>query len=66
VTHSIIEATFLAQRAAVLTRRPARVIVDYKLDLPEQRVSALRTDAHFAQQMRVLFEALERDEGKQG
>ena len=66
VTHSIIEATFLAQRAAVLTRRPARVILDYKLDLPEQRVGALRTDAHFAQQMRVLFEALERGEGKQG
>jgi len=66
VTHSIIEATFLAQRAAVLTRRPARVILDCKLDLPEQRVSPLRTDAHFAQQMRVLFEALERDEGKQG
>jgi NitT/TauT family transport system ATP-binding protein len=66
VTHSIIEATFLAQRAVVLTRRPARVILDYKLDLPEQRVAALRTDAHFAQQMGVLFEGLERGEGKQG
>jgi NitT/TauT family transport system ATP-binding protein len=65
VTHSIIEATFLAQRAVVLTRRPARVILDYKLDLPEQRVAALRTDAHFAQQMGVLFEGLERGEGKQ-
>jgi NitT/TauT family transport system ATP-binding protein len=50
----------------VLTRRPARVILDYKLDLPEQRVAALRTDAHFAQQMGVLFEGLERGEGKQG
>jgi NitT/TauT family transport system ATP-binding protein len=62
VTHSIIEATFLAQRAVVLTRRPARVILDHRLDLPAQRNAAIRTDAQFAQQMRVLFEALERGE----
>ena len=64
VTHSIIEATFLAQRAVVLTRRPARVILDHRLDLPAQRNAAIRTEAQFAQQMRVLVEALERGEGK--
>jgi NitT/TauT family transport system ATP-binding protein len=64
VTHSIIEATFLAQRAVVLTRRPARVILDHRLDLPAQRSAAIRTEAQFAQQMRVLFEALERGEEK--
>ena len=63
VTHSIIEATFLAQRAVVLTRGPARVILDHKLDLPEERIAALRTDGQFAQQMRVLFDALQRGEG---
>jgi NitT/TauT family transport system ATP-binding protein len=65
VTHSIMEATFLAQRAVILTRGPARVILDCKLDLPEQRVAALRTDEHFAKQMRVLFQGLERGEGNQ-
>jgi NitT/TauT family transport system ATP-binding protein len=64
VTHSIIEATFLAQRAVVLTRRPGRVVLDHRLDLPEPRTAALRTDAQFSQQMRILFEALERGNGR--
>jgi len=59
VTHSIVEATFLAQRAIVLTRRPARVVLDHRIALPEQRVAALRTEADFARQMGVLFQALE-------
>jgi NitT/TauT family transport system ATP-binding protein len=63
VTHSILEATFLAQRAVVLTRRPARVILDQKLNLPSQRSAKLRTEPEFAQQMRVLFEALEQAQG---
>jgi NitT/TauT family transport system ATP-binding protein len=59
VTHSIIEAAFLAQRAIVLTRRPARTVIDHALDLPPQRNAPLRTDPKFANQMRVLFEALD-------
>jgi NitT/TauT family transport system ATP-binding protein len=62
VTHSIIEAAYLAQRAVVLTRRPARVVLDHRLDLPAKRVAMLRTEPLFAQQMRLLFEALERGE----
>jgi NitT/TauT family transport system ATP-binding protein len=64
VTHSIMEATYLAQRAVVLTRRPARIVLDHTLDLPAQRSAALRTDARFSNEMRVLFEALERGEGR--
>jgi NitT/TauT family transport system ATP-binding protein len=63
VTHSIVEATFLAQRAIVLTRRPARIVLDHRIDLPEQRAAVLRTEAQFAHEMRVLFEALERGQG---
>jgi NitT/TauT family transport system ATP-binding protein len=55
VTHSIIEATFLAQRAVVLTHRPARIVLDHKLELPEMRTAALRIDPQFAGQMRALF-----------
>lgn len=59
VTHSIAEATFLAERAVVLTRRPARVVVDKKIELPSERVGALRGEVEFAREMRALYEALE-------
>ena len=62
VTHSIIEAAFLADRAIVLTRRPARIVLDHRLDLPPERTPALRTDPHFAREMRKLYEALEQGE----
>lgn len=62
VTHSIIEAAFLADRAIVLTRRPARIVIDHRLDLPAVRIPALRTDPRFAREMGVLFEALQRGE----
>jgi NitT/TauT family transport system ATP-binding protein len=60
VTHSIAEAAFLAQRAIVLTRRPARTLLDHRLALPEVRPTVLRAEPQFAREMRVLFEALER------
>jgi NitT/TauT family transport system ATP-binding protein len=59
VTHSIIEAAFLAQRAIVLSRRPGRVVLDHVLALPALRLPALRTDPAFSREMRVLFDALE-------
>lgn len=62
VTHSIIEATFLADRAIVLTRRPARIVLDHRLNLPAEREPALRTDPQFAREMRRMFEALETGE----
>jgi NitT/TauT family transport system ATP-binding protein len=62
VTHSIIEAAFLADRAIVLTRRPARIVLDHRLDLPAERTPALRTDPQFAREMRKLYEALEQGE----
>lgn len=58
VTHALAEAAFLARRAVVLSRRPARVMADHVLELPEQRDGALRTSAAFAAQARVLYDAL--------
>jgi NitT/TauT family transport system ATP-binding protein len=60
VTHSITEAAFLADRAIVLTRRPARTVIDHAIDLPPRRTNELRGDAAFARQTRVLLDALER------
>ena len=45
VTHSIAEAAFLAERAVVLTRRPARVVLEHRIDLPAsatRRCAAIR------------------------
>jgi NitT/TauT family transport system ATP-binding protein len=59
VTHSINEGAYLAERAIVLSRRPARVMLDHRLDLPEDRPASLRTDPHFAGEARRLFDALQ-------
>ena len=60
VTHSISEAAFLAQRAVVLSARPARIVADCEIGLPEDRSAELRSTAAFARQTGVLFEALQR------
>jgi NitT/TauT family transport system ATP-binding protein len=60
VTHSIAEATFLAERALVLTPRPARIALDHPIDLPGAREAALRGDPRFARETRVLYDALRR------
>ncbi len=62
VTHSIVEAAFLAERAVVFSRRPARVIFDERIELPAVRPSALRGEPVFARQTARLLEALERAE----
>jgi NitT/TauT family transport system ATP-binding protein len=60
VTHSITEATLLADRAIVLTRRPGRVVLDTPIELGEERPNALRGDAQFARYTRTLLDALQR------
>jgi NitT/TauT family transport system ATP-binding protein len=59
VTHSIVEAVYLAERALVFSRRPARLVADHTLDLPKDRSAALRGEAAFAAEVRKLQEALE-------
>ncbi|AUX24490.1 ABC transporter ATP-binding protein [Sorangium cellulosum] len=60
VTHAITEAAYLAQRAVVLSPRPARVVAERALDLPAERTGALRTEPSFAREVRALHDALER------
>jgi NitT/TauT family transport system ATP-binding protein len=60
VTHAITEAAYLAERAVVLSPRPAKVAADFRLNLPRERSPALRTDAAFVREARTLFDALER------
>jgi NitT/TauT family transport system ATP-binding protein len=58
VTHSISEAAFLANRAVVFSARPARVMLDTRLELPLERTVGLRQEAGFVAQTRALHEAL--------
>lgn len=58
VTHSINEAVFLADRSIVLSRRPGRVLLDRRIELPAQRTEALRTTADFAREAHALHVAL--------
>jgi NitT/TauT family transport system ATP-binding protein len=59
VTHAIFEATFLAQRAVVLSRRPARIVYDARIDLPDQRTASLRGEPAFAREASKMLSALE-------
>jgi NitT/TauT family transport system ATP-binding protein len=58
VTHSIAEAAYLAQRVVVLSRRPARIVLDRVVALPEARGTALRAEPAFARETGVLLDAL--------
>lgn len=58
VTHAISEAVFLAERAIVLSRRPARVVLDRAIDLLPPRTPEVRTETAFARIVHELFEAL--------
>jgi NitT/TauT family transport system ATP-binding protein len=60
VTHSLSEAAYLAERVVVLSRRPARVMLDRHLALPSERSPALRAEPDFAREIGHLHEALER------
>ncbi len=60
VTHSIAEAAYLAERVVVLSRRPARIVLDHTLALPAERSAALRAEPAFARELGVLQEALRR------
>jgi len=60
VTHSIAEATYLADRAIVFSKRPATIVLDRTVELPADRGAAIRGDAAFARELRLLQEGLER------
>lgn len=60
VTHSTAEAVFLAERAIVLSARPGRVIEDRRIELPGTRDGGTRATTQFANECRLLYQALER------
>jgi NitT/TauT family transport system ATP-binding protein len=59
VTHSLSEALFLSERVLVLSKRPARIVLDHPVSLPAERPLALRSELGFAEQSALLYRALE-------
>ena len=59
VTHSIAEAAYLADRAIVFTKRPAKIVLDRRVDLPKDRTASIRGEASFARELRELQIGLE-------
>jgi NitT/TauT family transport system ATP-binding protein len=63
VTHALAEAAFLAERALVMSRRPGRIVLDHRLQLPEARGLDLRTQVGFVEQTALLYRALQEHGG---
>jgi NitT/TauT family transport system ATP-binding protein len=64
VTHSLREAAFLAQRAVMFSKRPASIVADRAIDLPEERVAELRTSLAFSELVERLYQDLLVAEGQ--
>lgn len=47
VTHSIQEAVFLSTRVVLMSPRPAHIVEDMEIDLPETREEQSRRSSHF-------------------
>jgi NitT/TauT family transport system ATP-binding protein len=57
VTHSLSEAVYLADRVLVLSPRPAKLVADLRIELPEERTMELRTDPRYSRELRRVFDA---------
>jgi NitT/TauT family transport system ATP-binding protein len=68
VTHDVDEAVFLADRVAVLTRRPATIseIIETKLPRPRHALETRETPTFLALRHRLLQHLLARPEGSNG
>jgi NitT/TauT family transport system ATP-binding protein len=58
VTHSVMEAVFLADRIIVLSHRPARILLDETITLPPIRSTALRTSIEYMDEVRRISGAV--------
>jgi NitT/TauT family transport system ATP-binding protein len=58
VTHSVTEAAFLANRIIVLSQRPARLLLDSAVALPDSRYNELRTSLEYVAEVRRFSAAV--------
>jgi NitT/TauT family transport system ATP-binding protein len=58
VTHSLREAVFLAERAVMFSRRPARIVADRAIELPGERGAELRGLPAYHERVEQLYQDL--------
>lgn len=58
VTHSIIEACYLADRVVVMTGRPGHIAAEFVTGLPAERPTEVRYEQHFVDLCRMVSESL--------
>jgi NitT/TauT family transport system ATP-binding protein len=58
VTHSISEAIYLSDKVVIFSRRPARVVREIAVALPEPRSQRVRFTSAFTQAERIASETL--------
>jgi NitT/TauT family transport system ATP-binding protein len=59
VTHSTQEAAFLSDRAIVFSKRPGRIVLDRKMNLPTDRKLEIKTSPAYFEEVAKLFHSLE-------
>jgi ABC-type nitrate/sulfonate/bicarbonate transport system ATPase subunit len=58
VTHDVEEAVFLSDRVLVMSRRPGRIKLDLKLDLPRPRTHESLSSPEFMRHKNTLLESI--------
>lgn len=58
VTHSLHEACFLGERLLVLSKKPAVITVEIRIELPKIRSNSIRTEMIFSEQLKKIHAAL--------
>jgi len=62
VTHSVSEAVFLSNRVIVFSKRPARLLLDTHVNLPDHREASLRTTAEFSRELKSIYSRVSYEE----
>jgi NitT/TauT family transport system ATP-binding protein len=65
VTHSIVEAIFLADRVAVMSARPGRIAEIYDIDIPRPRAVDIQTKPDFIERVLHVKSRIEHGRGNQ-
>ena len=61
VTHDLREAAFLADTVYVMSRRPGRIVLSKKIDIPRPRTLATTFEPHFVEMVHELRDRIHQE-----